>query len=164
MAEENQNVASQEPEATKQPLPKKRGKKGLVIGATLFVFLVGAFLGWWFLFYNKTESNATEKKKIDTENISLEPFVVNLADIDSARYVKVTIQLEVNKKEIEQVRKKTGHIRDTIIYVISNKTYDELLSNEGKTFLKDEIKTKLKRLFDKEDTIVNVLFLDFIMQ
>ncbi len=105
-----------------------------------------------------------EKKKIDTENINLEPFVVNLADTDSARYVKVTIQLEVNRKEVEQVRKKTGYVRDAIIQIISSKTYDELILNEGKMLLKDEIKTKLKRLFDKEDTIINVLFLDFIMQ
>lgn len=161
MAEENQNVVSQEPEE-KQPLPKKKSNKGLIIGFVLFVFLVGAILGWWFLFHSKAESNTA--KKIETEMINLEPFVVNLADMDSQRYTKVTIQLEVNKKEVEQVRKKIGYIRDTIIAVISSKTYDELMPNDGKMLLKDEIRAKLKKLFDKENTVVNVLFLDFIMQ
>lgn len=113
---------------------------------------------------NQFVKNFPAKKSQDV-NFALEPFVVNLMDHCGTKYLKVTIQLEISDTKLtEKVKKnKTPQIRDAIIAILTNKISDELITSEGKLFLKDEIKQNMNLIFD-ENTVKNVYFTEFIIQ
>lgn len=107
--------------------------------------------------------------------MTLEPFILNLADADSARYLKMEVSLGV-KGEVPAAG--GGHggghggggedpkvtvIRDTIIRVTSSHTYRELLSAEGKEKLKKEIQEAIEHAV-KDLEVSNVYFTSFAMQ
>ncbi len=103
--------------------------------------------------------------------LPLESFIVNLNDPIGRRYLKLTLKLELKKKEYEdKIRGDDllmSKIRDTIFLILSSKTYDELRTVSGKISLKQEIITKvnevIKDSFD-EDPITNCFFTEFVIQ
>jgi flagellar FliL protein len=71
---------------------------------------------------------------------SMDPFIVNLADTDQPRYLKIRLNLEGNSKEQkEEYAKRLPQIKDTILSILSQKKYQELLDSAGKEKLKEEI-------------------------
>ncbi|MCC7107048.1 MAG: flagellar basal body-associated FliL family protein [Chloroflexi bacterium] len=107
--------------------------------------------------------------------------IVNLADTGLMRYLKTTIVLEVavqglqgelpkgdeyKKKQDElakDLRGQTAAIDDQITNILSAKTSGELVSNDGKQRLKDELKSRLNTVLG-EDRVLAVYFTDFIIQ
>jgi flagellar FliL protein len=93
------------------------------------------------------------------------PFVVNLADADGTRYLKVGITLELSP-ELEfpaEVAAQEARVKDAIVMVLSAKTFDELSTTEGKMALKQDIQNRLNMLMAKGH-IQDVYFTDFMMQ
>lgn len=96
--------------------------------------------------------------------LPLDTFIVNLNDQGRTRYLKVTIQLELENQEIvEQVKSKTPQIRDALIILLSSKSIDEIITSEGKYQLRDEIVTRVKQ-FVKKNAVVAAYFTDFVVQ
>jgi flagellar FliL protein len=108
---------------------------------------------------------AAAKKGKDAAKVvlfSIDPFVVNLSE--PGRYLKVTMQFELaGEIEEKSVTEKVPILRDVIITLIGNQTYDYAASTEGKIQLKDEILLRTNRLFGKE-VFRNLYFTDFVMQ
>lgn len=97
----------------------------------------------------------------------LDEFIVNLADGDEARYLKVNIVLEVSGR-VERGGEDTPNpeeikARDAIITVLTRKTYRELLSDEGKTSLKAQLKDQLNTVLSGFE-VKNIYFTSFAMQ
>jgi flagellar basal body-associated protein FliL len=101
--------------------------------------------------------------------LHLEPFVVNLADPEENRFLRVGIDLGL-KKPLPGKEGKGGEgdvpaarIRDCILYVLSTWRSDSLLATDGKQKLKDEI---LRALQDRvpELGVKEVYFTDFLVQ
>lgn len=163
MAEETLTQQKQENTKQSQEQSKKSKKKKLMfIALVVFILLLGGTAGWWFFFSKDANATKQENKHIEGVIVKFEPFIVNLAD--PGRYTKFSVQLEVNPKFEEKVKNKTGHIRDVIIFTVGKFSYEELLLNEGKMALKDEIRQKVNRLFGDEQVVISVSFLDFVMQ
>ncbi len=133
----------------------------LIVLLILVVILavVGIVLGITFYRNNNGDSN---KKNLETFNLTLEDMYCNVKD--SKKIVKVKITIETNNKEtLELLEKKQFLIRDDINKIIRNKTEEELQGEEGQVKLQKEIKESLIKLFNVE-TITNVYFNDLIIQ
>lgn len=94
----------------------------------------------------------------------LDSFIVNLSDPNRTRYLKVTIQLELDKPEaIEEVKSKTPQVRDALIILLSSKSMEDISSPAGKYQLRDEIIARVKQFVTK-GTIATAYFTDFVVQ
>jgi flagellar protein FliL len=102
--------------------------------------------------------------------VALEPFLVNLADADSACYLKVTFQLGLAEKEEEKEGAGTGikdpvllaAVRDAVISLLSSKSSAQILTPEGKDKLREEIRTRLNSVVPKLN-IHEVYIVDFVV-
>ncbi len=72
----------------------------------------------------------------------LEPFTANLAQGEGPRrYVRLEAVLKFSKSsKEEEFKAKQPQIRDAIISILNAKRPEDLLKQEGKEFLKEEIK------------------------
>jgi len=145
---------------------KKKSRLLLIIAPIALVALAaGGYFGYTFLSHGKVKAETAKKDaKKDGKVVlfSVDPFVVNLSE--PGRYLKVTMQFELSGEIDEKsVTEKVPILRDVIITLIGNQTYDYAASTEGKVQLKDEILLRTNRLFGKE-VFRNLYFTDFVMQ
>jgi flagellar protein FliL len=161
---------AEEPEVAPEPVPLKKSKFKLILMiVVLGVVGGGGFLG--FKYWRGVAPRAEPKEVSLTEKIksmvNLEPFLVNLADEDSARFVKVTFKIGLEEaglgEEFGSNPVIIAAIRDRILSLLSAKTSEELLSAEGKDKLRKELKEKISAILPK-GKIVEVFILDFVVQ
>jgi flagellar FliL protein len=166
MAEEKEEAHSEQP---KQEAAKKGGSKKLII---IIVAAALALGGGGFFAYTmfsgkgkKTEGETAhkeEKKDAKTILISLDPFVLNLAE--QGRFLKMTMQIEISDPTQQQmVTEKTPQLRDAIITLVSSKSAEALSSSEGKLQLKDDLLLRVNMTIGK-DAVKNIFFTEFVMQ
>ena len=92
-------------------------------------------------------------------------FNVNTADMDVARFVRVSIVLTytTNVKQLAVELPERGYmIRDRIYSLISSYTYDQLRTNEGREQLKADIKREINSML-KNGQIDDILFDSFLL-
>ncbi|MCH8157246.1 MAG: flagellar basal body-associated FliL family protein, partial [Nitrospinae bacterium] len=95
---------------------------------------------------------------------SLNPFIVNLADSGGKRFLKVTIALELSTQEVHAELKENLHkITDSILVLLSSKTFEDVYSVQGKFKLKDEIATRVNR-FLIVGHVKDAYFTEFVIQ
>lgn len=165
--------ASETPEPQKPPKSFK-----LLIMAGGLILLLGAG-GVWFFFFSAQSSEESSgsgnvknlsggEKKITTSVpghiYKMEPFVVNLMDPGQLRYLKVTLHVESNQDKVnEEYEKRLPQLRDAILTILTNKDYKEVMSSEGKTALREEIKGKMNQL-SVSFKVQNIFFTEFVVQ
>lgn len=94
----------------------------------------------------------------------LDTFIVNLADPSRPRYLKITIQLEMDKQETDaEVTSKMPQIRDSLIILLSSKTLEEISTAEGKYQMRDEILARINQFITK-GKVVGAYFTDLVVQ
>jgi flagellar protein FliL len=151
--------------------------KILIILIGVFLLIVVAMGGGFFMMWNKMSSMNVQNSE-DVENDTeveetvetmgpikkLEAFVVNLADKDGKRYLRVSMGLELEKEEtVEVVEKRLLKIRDAILMILPTKKYEDIGTVEGKSALRNEILTKINELIKPEE-IKNIYFTEFVVQ
>ena len=128
----------------------KAGKKKLFIIIGVVVALLGGGGGaaWFFMGrgHHDEEADAAaaakaeEKLKAARSFVTLDPFVVNLADTDLDRYTQIGVVLEVENAEAnKKVADRMPAIRNGVLLLISSKMAADLTSREGKEKLAAEI-------------------------
>jgi len=167
-----------EKDVNEQEQPKKKSKFKLILFSLIVVFLVVVgFLAYLFLFSNKAAVQTETALPADAQTIpavnkgsgigplySFDTFIVNLADPGGIRYLKVSMQAEVDSnKVIEEIDKRNPQVRDLILTVLSSKTYAEVSTPQGKIALKQEIIRRLNLILTT-GTVRNVFFTEFISQ
>ncbi len=157
-----------------QPAVPKKWKLGikwiLIAASTLLFAGAGTFL-YFRLFRGgpTAEASAPNKpSKIEVKStLSLEPFLVNLADKDQVRYVKATFRLGLaGEKEGEVLGKNavfTAAVRDAIISLLTSMTSEQILTSAGKDALRREILSKVNTLMPK-GRAEEVYIVDFVVQ
>jgi flagellar protein FliL len=136
--------------ADKSEATPKKSKKGLIIGLVAALVLAGGGGGaaWWFLGRGEPDeasaaeaaAKADEKRKAMHVFVTLENFVVNLADRESERYAQIGVVLEVESKEAEaKLTAKMPAVRNELLLLISSKLANQLTTREGKEALAAEI-------------------------
>jgi flagellar protein FliL len=181
-----EETAAPEPLAEK---PAKQSNRGLILavilasltssagGAALTSYLVGKTIAKLHVgaeaAANSPEDEAKKKEEALVEAIEhgavmpLEPFVVNLADQDSARYLRIKVSLMVDDKskvkELIENQALTLKVRDVILQTLTKKTSQDLINEEGKNKLRAEIHEGVGHYF-KEPKLTDVMFTEFVIQ
>ena len=95
---------------------------------------------------------------------SLDPFIVNLNDSNAKHYLKAVMEIEVRRQEIlQELQQRTPQVRDIILFILMNKTYDDIVTNEGKANLKHEISVRINQIL-KTGVLETLYITDFIVQ
>jgi len=152
--------------------------KILIILIGVFLLVVVAMGGGFFMMWNKMSSmnvqnseDAENGMEVEEEVVEtmgptkrLETFIVNLADKGGTRYLRVSIDLELEKEEaVEVVEKRLPKIRDAILMILPTKKYEDIATVEGKSALRNEMLTKINELMKPEE-IKNIYFTEFVVQ
>ncbi|MDX9814539.1 MAG: flagellar basal body-associated protein FliL [Sulfurimonadaceae bacterium] len=94
----------------------------------------------------------------------LDTFTVNLKSDSGKRYLKTTISLELEGKELAmELNDKNPVIRDRIIRILSSKTVEEISSSKGKLKVSEQIMDTLNMMI-VDGRVNGVYFTDFVVQ
>ena len=152
------------------PAKPRFGWKVIVIGvAAILIVAAGGTFGVLKYLRAAGTAAAAEKAKKETvqSTLNLEPFLVNLADKEAVRFVKVTFRLGINLKGVEEEIGKDNvflsSTRDSIISILTAKTSDEMLTKEGKEKLRQEVQTRVNAVLPK-GKVLEVYIVDFVVQ
>jgi flagellar FliL protein len=149
----------------------------MVLIGVLLILMVGLG-GGLFMMWNKLATLDAQKTAEASEESgepvaierplgpieSLDTFIVNLADKSGNRYLRITMDLELEKLELEdEVKKRLPQIRDSILMILSTKSFEDINSVAGKITLRDEIQDKINGYLAL-GKITNVYFKEFVVQ
>lgn len=113
----------------------------------------------------KKDKEGIESKVKSTMN--LDPFIVNLADTDATRFVKLTLRLGLDEsglgEELDRNPVVVAAARDRIISILTTKTSDQILTPAGKDKLRAEVRDAVNPVLPR-GKIVEVFIMDFVVQ
>jgi flagellar protein FliL len=95
--------------------------------------------------------------------VALDPFVVNLDEPGTSRYLKVTLQLELAPKAEEVLARSKQVVRDTILSHLSGLHLKDTLGAGAKDKLRGELLAKVNKLIGP-DKARRMFFQDFVVQ
>jgi len=96
--------------------------------------------------------------------VDLKEFLVNIISEDNSHYLKTTMTLEVSNSDTQkEVDARRAQVRDAILMLISNKTFEELYDLHGKKQLKAEITLTVNDLLT-HGNVTAVYLTDFVVQ
>lgn len=154
--------------------PKKKSKLlFFIIIALILIFITGGGFFVYTKFFsasptgvNQDSSRSADKKKPDPigEMFTLKPFVVNLADPQGDRYLKMKISMEMkDPKAVERAGKLSPRLRDIVIMMISSLSFEEVMTPEGKLRIREELRTRFNRVLEPYQ-VENIYFSEFVIQ
>jgi len=152
-------------------------KKMLVLVMLVLLIVVGGGAGFFFMSGGEPEGRgkaADVHAEVEAEDepdpafigpvIDLEPFVLNLADRDQLRYLKVAIKLQLDRPQDEtDFTIKLPAIRDALLVLLTSKESRSLRTVDGKMLVRDEIGGRVNTIM-KKGKIQQVYFTEFIIQ
>ncbi len=167
---------SETPEAPKPesepPRPPSGGGSKLILAVLLLALLNAAGTGFVALKMKSATrcdaAPAPEEKKeasiLQGPTIALDSFVVNLNEPDSPRYLKATLEFELqNVNAVEEMNHAKPVIRDELLRQLSSLTVRDTLGVEGK----DKIQLALTQKVDKllgGNRVRRLFFNEFVVQ
>ncbi len=114
--------------------------------------------------YSSVETQGVRKLSEIGVLYPLDTFTVNLKSDSGRRYLKVTMDLELDTQDLTaELDQKTAVIRDRIIRILTSKTLEEVTSRKGKDKLTQQIKDTLNAMLD-HGQIKGVYFTEFVIQ
>ena len=146
----------------------------LLIILAVAILAGGGGAAWFMLGSGEEEAHAKDKKHeksaADEHHdepgpiVELDGFVLNLADQEDLRYLKMTIKLELDRPEEKtDFAAKVPAIRDSLLVLLSSKESHLLRTTNGKRRVREEIRNRVNGLM-KKGKIENVFFTDFVIQ
>lgn len=94
----------------------------------------------------------------------LDTFTVNLKSDAGRRYLKVTLSLELEGKELSlELDAKSPVLRDRIIRILTSKTLEEISSKKGKQKIENQIMDTLNAMIS-DGKINGIYFTEFVIQ
>lgn len=108
------------------------------------------------------EGEAPVQENLGANLVPLDMFLVNLSGTKGNKLLKVTLELDVENTDVQkEIDSRKPQIRDIIIMLLSSKDYQEVVTNDGKERLRDEIKDTLNSFLTK-GKVKKVLYTEFI--
>ncbi len=181
MAEEEKEDKKEQGASEKKKLPVM----AIIIALVVVLVLGGAAAGYFLFISPKMKASGKEGSEGETKkeqvqekgskegkegegasgNLKLlDPFIVNLADAEGQRYLKAVIQLEMDHPETSgEIQEKLPQIRDEILMILSNKTFDDVSTTAGKKMVKREITSAVNK-YVTTGQVTQVYFTEFVVQ
>ncbi|AYD40676.1 flagellar basal body protein FliL [Clostridium fermenticellae] len=169
---------------------EKKGKRKLIILVLVLIIIVcvGVYLGYSLFLKDKLGSEGVSAKQQQlqqtqavqagqttqtitqqivsskTYELSKDDILVNLADTDSSRYLKVNIYLGYDSKKLDsELEEKQPIIMDTVINVLRTKKAADISSAKGLETVKVELIQRINPLLQKGQ-INNIYFSNVLVQ
>ncbi len=96
--------------------------------------------------------------------VSIPPLLVNLADPQGRRYLKIALDVEMSgKPAADELNKNMPKVKDALLLLLSSKTYDDLSTLENKILLKKEIVERLTLVLG-EQKVQRVYITEIVIQ
>ena len=171
-------MAEKKKEAAEAPPSGSKKKLFMVIGLAVVVLLAGVGTGTFFLMKKAPEHQETKDKEpakqapahgaeLQTDigpQVNIDEFIVNIISGDTPHYVKASLTVELDNEVVKgEVEKRMPQMRDSILLLIGNKTFEELQDLQGKKQLKAELTGKINS-FLKNGKVKAVYFTNFVVQ
>jgi flagellar protein FliL len=155
------------------------GKKsmGMIIGIIVGLLVLGG--GGYYAYMTFFQEKMVEEVPVEGEEgaeeeveedvnlgvmFPLDPFIVNLAGSEGKRFLKVTISLELSTPEVHaELKENIQKVTDSILVLLSSKSFEDVYSVQGKFKLKDEVTTRVNR-FLVVGHVKDAYFTEFIIQ
>jgi len=178
-------------EVTLVPVAKKSKFKLILIAMLVPLLGAGGFFGWQYFSAapspavagsehgdeeqaaddsesgGSAEHGESGEKSAQSTVLNFEPFLVNLADREISRYLRVTIRLQMTSKgaaeKIASADVLTSQMRDAILGILSSRNSEQIITADGKDQLKIEIAEKLNGFLPGKP-VKAVFFTDFVVQ
>ncbi|HVV83350.1 MAG TPA: flagellar basal body-associated FliL family protein [Kofleriaceae bacterium] len=104
------------------------------------------------------------KREVTGPVVALDPFVVNLNEPGSARYLKVTMQAELaNGSAVKVFDKSKQLIRDAILRYLSGLKVADTLGPDNKDHIREDLETAVSDIIG-EDRLHRMIFAEFVVQ
>lgn len=156
---------------------KGGGKKKLfiIIGSVVLILLLGGGFGAWYLMKAKPVPAAPSPEELVPvpalnqqsqigPMVNIDEFIVNIISGDSAHYVKASITVELTNEAVQgEVQQRMPQMRDAILMLVGNKTFEELQDLQGKKQLKAELQSRINS-FLQTGKVTSVYFTNFVVQ
>jgi flagellar protein FliL len=163
-----------EEQAAEDAAPKKSKKLLFIIliAVGLMAGGAGGFFYWRHRVAKQREAaaaNAEKKEKHEggeedvAEVIELLPFIVNLADREEPKYLRMTVSLGISEASEKPDPLFTTKIRNAILAVVTTKTAEEILTVEGKKELRKAMLEAAQSAAHKPE-VKAIYITDFIVQ
>ena len=142
--------------------PLKKSAVGGRVGVLVLVVILGGLVFWYWSSHGESSASANASTRVQS-TLHLETFVLNLADKDQRSYLRVGIDLGLNREPKRDEPVPVAKVRDTILGALAEAKVDALMTSEGKAKLKENLlRTLQERLPDQG--IVEVYFTEFLIQ
>lgn len=168
MAEEPE-ITAQQPAAEKKSSKKiifiAAGAVVVIVGVVAVLFLTGVIGGGGGTEDGSDPAQAVKPLSPDQvkPTVSLETFVVNLADAEVTRFLKISLVIELADGSLsDQVEARKSKIRDAIITLLSSQTFAQIRDSKGKLKLKQDLTLRLNEVLGT-NAVSDVLFTEFII-
>ena len=121
--------------------------------------------------FHRSASGAENKSKAEPQAkyiMHLDPFVVNLADAEGDRFLRVGIELGLDREAEEhghpaQAAMSLARTRDTILSILATCNAEALVSPNGKAILKERLAAALRERAP-ELGVREIYFTEFLVQ
>jgi len=164
------DIDEREEQTEQVPQKKKKGSflKWLIIFFALILVASAAVAGlkYYKVFFPTTgeETVSPDEEKLTETLWSMGTIIVNLLDEEGRRYLKTEIQIEITKKEaVAELDIVKPKVMDSILDLLSSKSYKEIVGYEAKQRLRDEIAERVN-MHLKTGSVRKVYFTEFIIQ
>lgn len=149
----------------------------LILVGVLFIMVLGMGGGMVMIWTKLSAVSALVAHPEDEKNgektkaeqvgkfVSLDTFIVNLADSGGNRYLRLTMDMEVTggKPAEEEMARRVPQLRDAILMILPTKRYADISTTEGKTTLREELTTAINGLLASAK-IARIYFKEFVIQ
>ena len=163
-------------------LGQEEGKKGgmlkwIIIAVVVIALGVGGYFGYTMFLAAPDDEAASEEMAQDgdgEDQVPLESlegtltplpvFLVNLADPLGRRYLKLGLEVEVRDPDAQAaLTKYEAKIKDTLLLLLSSKSYDSLSTMQAKMELKQEVADRLNQILGK-GSVLRVYITEMVIQ
>ena len=158
-------MSNDTPTPPASPALERRAKMVPLLIAVILILLGGGAGGgyWWYLQNKPVVAAPPPEPGI----VTFEPFLVNLADSGSNRFLRLTLRLlvegEEHALEIQENEVDKAKVRSAILELLTAQHSEALTTQEGKVALKKAIASSAAKAL-KETKVVDVLFTEFVVQ
>ena len=155
---------------------KGSSKKWIIIAIIVLVLGGGGYAAWDLLLAERllgkdnpqtaeTEQNMEETADKEFGAVyEMDPFIVNLLGQEGKRYLKTTIELEVDNDDIKsELALRKPQLRDAILLILTSKSFEDILRPEGKLRLKNELISRINQSLP-DAGIRSLYFTEFVVQ
>ncbi len=141
--------------------PSNKGFKIFIIAAIVLV-LGGGGAGAYFAFAGKGAPKRMKASEMGPM-VSLDSIIVNLDEPGGNRYLKLSLDIELDVKLDESQMKLMPRIRDKVLVYLGSMTVGQVQKKEGKLAIKKTIKDEAEAVYGK-GSVRAVYFKEIVVQ